>query len=137
MKATELMIGNIVEVNGVPQRIRQVSRRKIGYCPLGSPTRSYARVNEINPIPITEELLVRNGFDNSDFIMGPGCFDLYADDNLSLRVTNEIDEYPNGYFLALVYGKDGSLIAELGYAKHLHQLQNLCNIAGVDMEWKV
>ena len=63
MKATELMVGNIVEIDGKPQRIRSVTRRKVAYCRLNSPNQSYARIHDIAPIPITEELLVRNGFE--------------------------------------------------------------------------
>ena len=118
MKATELMIGNIVEVNGGPQRIRQVSRRKIGYCPLGSPTRSYARVNEINPIPITEELLVRNGFDK----IGLGLFRREsADGNIVLRESDGIWEV-------------NSSMIDISY---LHQLQNLLNIMDIKLDFVV
>lgn len=138
MNDNELMRGNLVYADGEVCRIQSIGHGEwVGVWNFAKEDTDNLLIHELSPIPITEELLKKNGFDNSDFIMGPGCFDLYADDNLSLRVTNEIDEYPNGCFLALVYGKDGNLIAELGYSKHLHQLQNLCNIAGVDMEWKV
>ena len=132
MKATELMIGNIVEVNGVPQRIRQVSRRKIGYCPLGSPTRSYARVNEINPIPITEELLVRNGFEKIP--------NIYRDYRLQIK-----DYKIEVHFGSCAAGRVCYVTIEEPYGdqiagndiSYLHQLQNLLNIMDIKLDFVV
>ena len=132
MKATELMIGNIVEVNGVPQRIRQVSRRKIGYCPLGSPTRSYARVNEINPIRITEELLVRNGFEKIP--------NIYRDYRLQIK-----DYKIEVHFGSCAAGRVCYVTIEEPYGdqiagndiSYLHQLQNLLNIMDIKLDFVV
>ena len=132
MKATELMIGNIVEVNGVPQRIRQVSRRKVGYCPLGSPTRSYARVNEINPIPITEELLVRNGFEKIP--------NIYRDYRLQIK-----DYKIEVHFGSCAAGRVCYVTIEEPYGdqiagndiSYLHQLQNLLNIMDIKLDFVV
>ena len=132
MKATELMIGNIVEVNGVPQRIRQVSRRKIGYCPLGSPTRSYARVNEVNPIPITEELLVRNGFEKIP--------NIYRDYRLQIK-----DYKIEVHFGSCAAGRVCYVTIEEPYGdqiagndiSYLHQLQNLLNIMDIKLDFVV
>ena len=132
MKATELMIGNIVEVNGGPQRIRQVSRRKIGYCPLGSPTRSYARVNEINPIPITEELLVRNGFEKIP--------NIYRDYRLQIK-----DYKIEVHFGSCAAGRVCYVTIEEPYGdqiagndiSYLHQLQNLLNIMDIKLDFVV
>ena len=132
MKATELMIGNIVEVNGGPQRIRQVSRRKIGYCPLGSPTRSYARVNEVNPIPITEELLVRNGFEKIP--------NIYRDYRLQIK-----DYKIEVHFGSCAAGRVCYVTIEEPYGdqiagndiSYLHQLQNLLNIMDIKLDFVV
>ena len=134
MKATELMIGNIVEVNGVPQRIRQVSRRKIGYCPLGSPTRSYARVNEINPIPITEELLVRNGLKRENVI----CSEKYFFKNIpnyTIVVKNHSNTIGRDWSVH-IDNDDADSVADVDI-QYLHQLQNLLNIMDIKLDFVV
>ena len=134
MKATELMIGNIVEVNGVPQRIRQVSRRKIGYCPLGSPTRSYARVNEVNPIPITEELLVRNGLKRENVI----CSEKYFFKNIP-NYTIVVKSHSNTIgrdWSVHIDNDDADSVADVDI-QYLHQLQNLLNIMDIKLDFVV
>lgn len=64
MKPTELRIGNLVMYNGKVVRVEQITKHKIGYhtkpYEMGM---NYARLCEIEPIPITEELLKKNGFE--------------------------------------------------------------------------
>lgn len=134
MKATELMIGNIVEVNGVPQRIRQVSRRKIGYCPLGSPTRSYARVNEVNPIPITEELLLKIGLKRENVI----CSEKYFFKNIP-NYTIVVKSHSNTIgrdWSVHIDNDDADSVADVDI-QYLHQLQNLLNIMDIKLDFVV
>lgn len=63
MKPTELRIGNLVMYNGEVVRVEQITKKKIGYHRHKGETRmNYARLCEIEPIPITEELLTKIGF---------------------------------------------------------------------------
>lgn len=63
MKPTELRIGNLVMCNGEVVRVEQITKKKIGYHRHKGETRmNYARLCEIEPIPITEELLTKIGF---------------------------------------------------------------------------
>jgi hypothetical protein len=63
MKPQELRIGNLVCYNGKVVKVEQVTKRKIGYHTKPNETRmNYARLCEIEPIPITEELLLKTGF---------------------------------------------------------------------------
>ena len=59
-----LHIGSHVEYDGKPVRICGITNRKIGYHESGKPCERlrYARLNEIEPIPITPELLEKIGF---------------------------------------------------------------------------
>lgn len=63
MKANELIVGDIVLVDGIPRKVAQVTKRKIGYhlsemeCVM-----HYARLCEIRPVPITPQMLKANGF---------------------------------------------------------------------------
>ena len=63
MKPTELRIGNLVMYNGEVVRVEQITKKKIGYHRHKGETRmNYARLFEIEPIPITEEWLTKIGF---------------------------------------------------------------------------
>ena len=63
MKPQELRIGNLVNYNGKVVKVEQITKHKIGYHTKPNETRmNYARLCEIEPIPITEELLTKIGF---------------------------------------------------------------------------
>ena len=62
MKPQELSIGNLVCYNGKVVKVEQITKKKIGYHRHKGETRmNYARLFEIEPIPITDELLLENG----------------------------------------------------------------------------
>ena len=63
MKPQELRIGNLVNNNCKVVKVEQTTKHKIGYHTKPNETRmNYARLCEIEPIPITDELLFKNGF---------------------------------------------------------------------------
>ena len=63
MKPQELSIGNLVCYNGKVVKVEQITKHKIGYHTKPNETRmNYARLCEIEPIPITEEWLTKIGF---------------------------------------------------------------------------
>lgn len=63
MKPQELRIGNLVNYNGKVVKVEQLTKHKIGYHTKPNETRlNYARLCEIEPIPITEEWLTTIGF---------------------------------------------------------------------------
>lgn len=74
MKPQELKIGNLVCYNGKVVKVEQVTKRKIGYHTKPNETRlNYARLCEIEPIPITEKLLrKRIGGDKVTYFISHG-----------------------------------------------------------------
>lgn len=63
MKPQELRIGNLVNYNGKVVKVEQITKHKIGYHTKPNETRiNYARLCEVEPIPITAELLQMYGF---------------------------------------------------------------------------
>ena len=55
MDIKELRIGNLVMYNGKVVKVEQITKHKIGYHTKPNETRmNYARLCEIEPIPITE-----------------------------------------------------------------------------------
>lgn len=108
MKASELRIGNLVYVGNKLRHVCGTIDKTIqhNYHPQNS-TYSENYENECEPIPLTEEWLVKFGFENfyNEFLSSNGYFDLiFNDDKVSLRV--------EGQWLSLEI-------------KYVHQLQNL------------
>ena len=63
MKPQELRIGNLVCYNGEVVKVEQITKNKIGYHRYKGETRmNYARLQEVEPVPITEEWLTKIGF---------------------------------------------------------------------------
>lgn len=65
MKATEIMIGDRLAYRGqfaaFDFRVEQVTKHKIGYhVEPGESRMHYLRLNEVQPIPLTPEILERN-----------------------------------------------------------------------------
>lgn len=58
MTPQELSIGNLVRYNGEVVKIEQITKRKIAYHKEENESRMhYARLSEIEPIPLTEEII--------------------------------------------------------------------------------
>ena len=109
MKPQELSIGNLVCYNGKVVKVEQITKKKIGYHRHKGETRmNYARLFEIEPIPITDELLLENGFEQCDYMFKTLFIEMY--------------EVENGWHLHIDNDKFETAIALT--IKSLHQLQN-------------
>lgn len=67
MKATEIQVGDRLyykgQYNAFDFRVEQVTKHKVGYHAEPCDNRMhYLRLHEVQPIPLTAELLERNGF---------------------------------------------------------------------------
>lgn len=139
MKQNELMIHNYVSFDDFPVEITNIGLTHIeGH--LNKYDTLYGvrlKLEHINPIPITEELLLKNGFERTD----TGWFKIYIGD-CTLFIKNLLgirEDLKTDLWRVDLSGKIGSHFLNKGILETnaLHQLQNLCNIAGVEMEWKV
>jgi hypothetical protein len=109
MKPQELRIGNLVCYNDKVVKVEQITKHKIGYHTKPNETRmNYARLCEIEPIPITDELLLKNGFEQCDYMFKTLFFEMY--------------EVENGWHLHIDNDKFETAIALT--IKHIHQMQN-------------
>lgn len=68
VRATEIMVGDWLwyqgQFNAFPLKVEQVTKRKVGYHADPHENRMYyLRLHEVQPIPITPEILERNGFE--------------------------------------------------------------------------
>ena len=107
IKSNGLRIENYVSVFGNISIVSEILENKIGVkSDCGTPCEiDYYDYNEIEPIPITEEILLKCGFskfkgDNSD------CF---------------LNDFETSCNMELLFWKG----TEIKNIKHLHQLQNL------------
>lgn len=123
MKPQELSIGNLVCYNGKVVKVEQITKHKIGYRTIPNETRmNYAKLCEIEPIPITEELLEKYGFDEP-------CDGVYEHNYGEFEVTKEVENW----WVTWNGGSDFWF-----KIKHLHQLQNAYYLAtGKELEIKV
>lgn len=120
MKPQELKIGNLVCYNGKVVKVEQVTKRKIGYHTKPNETRlNYAKLCEIKPIPITEEMLLKNNFEQCGYLFKTLFIEMY--------------EVPNGWHLHIDNEKFETVIALT--IKYVHQLQNAYYLAtGKELE---
>lgn len=118
MKANELRIGNwVYDMNGKPQQIDQVVRhpsceRNYGYI---SKFKGWnfanGYIDDLNPIPITEEWLLKLGFER------------YGDNGEYFKHKDiEVFEFLNIGTAFKVFDSSGICIC---YIEYVHQLQNL------------
>ena len=138
MKKNELMIHNYVSFDDFPVEIMNIGLTHIeGYLnKYDKPYRVRRNLEHINPIPIAEELLAKNGFKHEyDCICEYTYYIREIDDyfvEVKIGCSNMGDEYVNCH----IDNCDRNSVANADI-RYLHQLQNLCNIAGVEMGWKV
>ena len=135
MNKQHLQIGNLVYYHGRPVQVRTVTSKKVGVLTSNEHTQlCYARLHEIEPIPITKEFLYKNGF---------------------IRVVDKLDGYitfygkeVDGHFLEIRFGLsntseehvvchvDNSDRCSIGCAdiQYIHQLQNFLSVLNIKMK---
>jgi len=139
MKPQELRIGNLVCYNGKVVKVKQITKHKIGYHTKPNETRmNYARLCDIEPIPITEELLLKIGFkrDRNGYFSHKEY-----NDELSIRFSPiyTFIEYANLHFNPedVTETNYGSSL-EFPNTLHLHTLQNIWYLlTGKELEIKL
>lgn len=133
MKANELMIHNYVSFEGHPVCITKIGLTGIeGYLYKNDTLYDVKlKYEDIEPIPITDKLLMKNGFEFRalfyyEDIHDTACrFEKVRTNGSSILIRKPM------------VSEDGSTIWEMENVRikldYVHQLQNLCNIAGLDI----
>lgn len=137
MKTNELMIGNIVECSeGNPLRVNC-----IGYGEVSGIVKTFddiyclkEKASNLNPIPITEELLRKNGFADDT---GTLCFKYYC---LNMEhhtvAVRGISNTPGRDWSVRIANNDTQTVASAD-VQYLHQLQNILNIMDINLKFIV
>lgn len=135
MKVEDFMIGDWVVYDGDvdysdPVKIEGMD---IAIDRLVTSDREDVGINGVSPIPLTPEILEKNGFKD-----GNGYCMYYRDDdeNLIIHYHSKYTNYTNGKynFINIEYGY--ITIDEL-IIKYVHELQHALRLCGIDMDIKV
>lgn len=129
----ELRIGSHILVGCQRVRVCGITQRKIGYHATGKPGEHlrYARLNDVEPIPVTPALLKELGFE-------------WREDSSCWRKYQNYDgeNYDWGIY---AYGSDGGtwcfslylpnfLIKPQLYAEHLHEIEGQLVYYGIELK---
>lgn len=139
MKNTELRIGNYVRYNDEIIKVEQITKRKIGYHRNGDKSRMhYLKYSEIKPIEITEDLLLKNGFEDDKY----GIFKklpalAYSGDNVIIfHKIKEITFHKIKEYWIVGFHCGGNHLNK--NIKHIHELQNtyyVCNEKELELKF--
>lgn len=129
MKVNELMVGDWVNVNGLNLKVGAIHADEIGvvdpdykiyWC-------SDDEFDRIDPIPLTEDILVKNGF------VGVELTDSYElnTDYYEIEVWN----YSDGLWVVNVHWIEfSSTPKSKATVSYVHQLQHLLRLCGIEKE---
>ena len=116
MKATELMIGDYITVtpSGMLIQVAAVHKKKVAYHTCTSKL-SLVREGLLRPIPLTPEILEKNGF-SVNYHEDDLCYAQSCGDVIGIHI----------------YGING-LMEEM-YFKYVHELQHALKLCGIKKE---
>ena len=124
MKRSEVKIGDIVSYNGTVAPIYDLARDVVRFDE-GSVS---ALIKDISPVPLTEEILEKDGWRENDEIWGI--------DNAFGQL--HIEFFSNGKEIeAMVSVTDNRDVCCLKQIKHIHQLQHILWALGMDDDLKI
>ena len=130
LKVTDLMVGDLVLHDGKVIRVDAVHKRKIGYHKTKDKL-TWLFSGQFEPIPLTPEILEKNGFERDGFIPQE---DYYTGIDNRVILHND-KEYMNSLneWHVHIDSKDYCSIAscELTY---LHELQHILHLCKIDKE---
>lgn len=139
IKATELQIGDYVLVSGTPRRVESITK-KIGYHinPQTDKRLYYARLHDVEPIKVTPDILLNNGF----VFRPPYIYEYKGDSGILFDAPNDWenpDDYPeelvamdSKYFLGII--AHGEIILR---TLKLHKLMQYMKVLGIKIDWKL
>lgn len=137
LKISDLSVGDWVMVNERPRKIsvlanvwNGLNEVLVGYVthvyPGGYNGVFYKPIEKIKPIPITAEILEKNGFESTT---KPNVF-ILTHGKLQLYVSNEFD----GWTMSFVNFMKRLCILQVIRKSYIHDLQHALRLAGVDKE---
>ena len=141
IKASELQIGDFVLIDGTPRKVEAITKKKIGYHRKEKePRLYYARLRDVEPIPLDENLVLKLGFTKRD--VSDLMDDYYIHAMYDIRFGEEPffnNEYglteveEGGYFTFTANNCYWTTMPII----YLHTLQHCFRLCGVNFELKL
>lgn len=89
------------------------------------------REEDVFPMPLTEELFLRNGFIKSQ----KGAFDIYEIEDETVFLFISTTHGTNKYLVSVKL--EDLCIVEHNSIQYVHELQNIINLAGLNLDFKM
>ena len=123
MKSNELRIGNILTVGRYDVKVIEIHHLGVQVCDLEETQDTWEPyVDRIKPIPLTEEWLLKFGFENID--KGGNDFITYTDSEHNYYLQIDVRR-KDGKYLILDNSFDDLRAFSMVDIEYVHQLQNL------------
>lgn len=140
IKSMELMIGDWVLVSGTPRRVESITKKKIGYHinPQTDKRLHYARLHDVDPIKVTSDILLNNGF----VFQPPYIYEYKGDSKILFDAPNDW-ENPNDYPEELVAMDSKYFLGIIAHGEiilrtlKLHKLMQYMKVLGMKIDWKL
>lgn len=132
LQAKDLMIGDWVQLNGKPMQVGRINlisvNGKPAFC-CGSP-HIWSYNNDFNPIPLTQEILEKNGFGK---LIADSKYVTYTtlNNKISCTLVKETKQW------MLTIGAAGSVkkkFVEVSCVDFVHELQHALRLCGIEKE---
>ena len=145
MKCEDLMIGDWVIVNGKPMQVASIGTTRVGFKDEGGYI-FYHLYEEVNPIQLTKEILVNNGFERIDTTIGNYALSIdvekvYDKNDYSTREFLRIGTYLRGGYFNGFFEIENSTQEEYSSCKrrckYVHELQHSLRLCGINKEIKI
>ena len=120
------MIGDFVMIDGTPQKIEQITKKKVGYHLFNKCKMNYARLCEIEPIQISKEILEKNGFKQYGLSPVYGICDTNSYNNSTIDIKSGE---------SVIRGEDSTICKQ--QMLYVHELQHALRLCGIDKEIKI
>lgn len=120
MKATDLMIGDWVSCDGKNYRVAEIG----GMVCLDAENELFASLDDISPIPLTPEILEKNGFKS------------YNNSSYQLRGVGVYISWRNVGRLNISFGCAPITDAHIN-VKYVHELQHALKLCGIKKDIKL
>ena len=137
----QLMIGDWVLVDGTPRKVEAITKKKIGYHRKeNEPRLYYARLRDVEPIPLDEKLVLKLGFTKRDvsYLMDDysihAMYDIRIGEEPFLNNEYGLTEFEEGGYFTFAANNCYWTTMPIIY---LHTLQHCFRLCGVNFDVKL
>lgn len=121
MEKKDLMIGDWVLCDNAPYQIAEIG----GMVCIEAEQELFASLEDIEPIPLTAEILEKNGFRN----IGGHWYDDAAD-----YYELEVEAYSDSIWRVIYHNTEFNIGDERVFVGHIHELQHALRLFGIKKE---